>query len=186
MESGPECESMLNTCWRLPMPLTKLKAFLDSQQINYRLITHATAYTAQGTAATSHVGGDELAKTVVIKLDDTFAMAVLPASRRIDLTALQTATGAKSIRLASEIEFKDLFADCEVGAMPPFGNLYGLRVFVEESLADKAEITFNAGSHTELMRLAFADFSRLVKPAVLKFSLARARAAAVGTDDRLW
>jgi Ala-tRNA(Pro) deacylase len=167
------------------MPLAKLRAFLDSNHVNYQLISHPTAYTAQGTAATSHVGGDELAKAVIIKLDDAFAMAVLPASRRIDLTTLQTATGANSIRLASELEFKDLFPDCEVGAMPPFGNLYGMRVFVEEGLAGNAEIAFNAGSHTELMRLAYSDFDRLAKPTVLKFSLARSRAA-VGADDRLW
>jgi len=168
------------------MPLAKLRGFLDSNQIKYELISHATAYTAQGTAATAHVGGDELAKTVIVKLDDTFAMAVLPASRRVDLATLQTATGAKSLRLASELEFKDLFPDCDTGAMPPFGNLYGMQVFVEETLAGKQEIAFNAGSHTELMRLAYADFCRLVKPMVLKFSLARARAAAIGADDRLW
>ncbi len=168
------------------MPLAKLRAFLDSNHVNYQLISHPTAYTAQGTAATSHVGGDELAKAVIIKLDDAFAMAVLPASRRIDLTTLQTAAGAKSIRLASELEFKDLFPDCETGAMPPFGNLYGMQVFVEESLAGNKEIAFNAGSHTELMRLAYADFYRLAQPTVLKFSFARTRAAAVGADDRLW
>ncbi len=168
------------------MPLAKLRAFLDSNRVNYQLISHPTAYTAQGTAATSHIGGDELAKAVIVKLDEAFAMAVLPASRRIDLTTLQTSVHAKSIRLATELEFKDLFPDCETGAMPPFGNLYGMAVFAEESLAGRAEIAFNAGSHTELMRLAYADYARLVQPTVLKFSLARARVAAVGADDRLW
>ncbi len=168
------------------MPLAKLREFLDSNRVKYQLTSHPLAYTEQGTAASSHVGGDELAKTVIIRVDDVFAMAVLPASRRIDLSALQTGAGAKSIRLASELEFKDLFPDCETGAMPPFGNLYGLTVFVEQSLAERQEIAFNAGSHTELMRLAFADFVRLVKPVVLKFALAKSRAAVAGAEDRLW
>jgi Ala-tRNA(Pro) deacylase len=168
------------------MPLAKLREFLDSNRVKYQLTSHPLAYTAQGTAASSHVGGDELAKTVIIRVDDVFAMAVLPASRRIDLAALQAGAGAQSIRLASELEFKDLFPDCETGAMPPFGNLYGLAVFVDQSMAERQEIAFNAGSHTELIRLAFGDFTRLVKPLVLKFALAKSRAAAAAAEDRLW
>jgi Ala-tRNA(Pro) deacylase len=153
------------------MPTQKLKDYLDSNRVKYQLISHPTTYTAQGTAATSHIGGDELAKAVVIKLDDAFAMAVLPASRRIDLASLQTAAGAKAVRLASELEFKDLFPDCETGAMPPLGNLYGMRVFVDESLSKDKEIAFNAGSHDELVRLAYEDFERLVTPNKATFAL---------------
>jgi len=95
---------------------------------------------------------------VIVKLDDVMAMAVLPASLHIDLAQLRAATGAKAIALASEPEFKSKFPDCETGAMPPFGNLYGLAVYADQSLAADKEIAFNAGSHNELIRLPFADF----------------------------
>jgi Ala-tRNA(Pro) deacylase len=152
------------------MPAKKLKEFLDSQQIKYVTISHSVAYTAQGIAALTHIPGKELAKTVIVKLDDRLAMAVLPASCHIDVARLQTATGAKTVSLAKEREFKDRFPECETGAMPPFGSLYEMPVFVDESLTQDKEIAFNAGSHSELIRLAYEDFERLVKPTVLKFS----------------
>ncbi len=154
------------------MPANKLKEFLDSQQIKYVTIAHSVAYTAQGIAALTHTSGKELAKTVIVKIDDGLAMAVLPASCHVDVARLQAATRAKTVILAKEREFKDRFPECETGAMPPFGNLYQMPVFVDESLTQDKEIAFNASSHRELIRLAYADFERLVKPTVLKFSSA--------------
>ena len=153
------------------MPSPKLKEFLDSNHVKYVAITHSTAYTAQEIAALAHVRGKELAKTVMVKLDGKMAMAVLPALHKVDFSLLKTATGAKTVELSGEAEFKSLFPDCEAGAMPPFGNLYGMAVFVDESLAEDEEIAFNAGSHSELIRLFYKDFERLVKPAVASFSL---------------
>jgi Ala-tRNA(Pro) deacylase len=155
------------------MPARKLKEYLDSQSVKYESIPHSTAYTAQGIAALTHIPGRELAKTVVVKIDDALAMAVLQASSHADLSLLRAGTRAETIGLAHESEFKDRFADCDIGAMPPFGNLYGMPVFVEESLTKDEEIAFNAGSHNELIRLSYADFERLVRPTVLKFASGR-------------
>ena len=152
------------------MPVNKLKAFLDEHQIKYVTISHSTAYTAQEIAASAHIPGKEVAKTVMVKIDGAMAMAVLPASYQVDFDLLKTATGAQEVELATEEEFKGLFPECEVGAMPPFGNLYGMDVFMAASLAEDEEIAFNAGSHTELIRLAFPDYVRLVQPVQLHFS----------------
>ncbi|MCP4332167.1 MAG: YbaK/EbsC family protein [Gammaproteobacteria bacterium] len=149
------------------MPAQKLKEFLDGHSIKYVTISHSPAYTAQMIAELAHIPGKELAKTVICKIDDKFAMAVLPASFRVDLDYLQAATGAGQIELASEAEFKNLFPDCEVGAMPPFGNLYDMDVYVAEQLAEDEEIAFNAGSHTELVRMSYKDFENLVTPEVI-------------------
>jgi Ala-tRNA(Pro) deacylase len=115
-----------------------------------------------------------LAKTVIVKIDGQMAMAVLPASRQIDFGLLKDALGAKSVELASEAEFQGLFPDSELGAMPPFGNLYGLPVYVAESLTEDQEIAFNAGSHSVLFQMAYADFARLVRPTVIRFAAAAA------------
>ena len=153
------------------MPVVKeLKELLDKQNIKYVTISHSLAYTAQETAALAHVSGKEIAKTVIVKIDGVLAMAVLPASRHIDSSALKYATKAQSVELASELEFSGRFAGCETGAMPPFGNLYGMAVFVDESLAKDKEVAFNAGTHRELIRLSYADFEALVKPTVLNFA----------------
>ncbi|KPJ63906.1 MAG: prolyl-tRNA synthetase [Syntrophobacter sp. DG_60] len=152
------------------MPVEKLKEFLDSHNIKYITISHSPAYTAQEIAASARIPGKELAKTVMVKIDGKMAMAVLPASYKVDFDLLKEATGASKVELASEQEFKDIFPEYEVGAMPPFGNLYGMEVFVAESLAEDQDIAFNAGSHTKLIRLAYKDFERLVRPRVMKFS----------------
>ena len=140
------------------MSLTRLKDFLDSYGVKYVVITHSVAYTAQGVAALAHVRGRELAKTVIVKLDGEFAMAVVPAAVHVDLALLKRITGAQTAELASELEFKSRFPDCETGAMPPFGNLYGMKVFVDETLSEDKEIAFNAGSHRELMRTGMGGF----------------------------
>jgi len=152
------------------MPLNKVRAFLDEHHTKYMVISHSKAYTAQGIAAIAHIPGRELAKTVIVKLDGALSMAVLPASYQVDVLALKKAVGVKDVSLASEREFKQHFPDCETGAMPPFGNLYGMSVFVDESLSRDQEIAFNAGTHLELIRMSCGDFERLVKPTVLRFS----------------
>lgn len=153
------------------MPAKKIKEFLDTNNIKYIFIKHSPAYTAQEVAAKSHISGKEMAKTVIVKLNNKVAMAVLPASYKIDFEALMEVTGSENVTLAGEEEFKNMFPDCEVGAMPPFGNLYDLDVYVSKTLADDEEIAFNAGTHTELIQMVYKDFERLVKPKVLKFSL---------------
>ena len=155
------------------MPLNKVKAFLDSHHVKYVVISHSKAYTAQGIAAIAHISGKELAKTVIVKLDGDLAMAVLPASYQVDLESLRRKTGVREAVLATESEFKRAFPDCETGAMPPFGNLYSIPVYVDETLTDDREIAFNAGSHYELIRMAYADYEQLVKPEVMEFSTAQ-------------
>jgi len=152
------------------MPLSKVRAFLDEHHIKYVVISHSKAYTAQGIAAIAHIRGQELAKTVIVKLDGALAMAVLPASYQVDLLALKKVVGVKDASLASEREFKQHFPDCETGAMPPFGNLYGIPVYVDETLTRDMEIAFNAGTHFELIRMEYDDFDKLVEPEVLEFS----------------
>jgi Ala-tRNA(Pro) deacylase len=155
------------------MAVEKLREFLDSNQVKYVTISHSVAYTAQEIAASAHIRGKELAKTVMVFLDGELTMAVLPASYQLDLEKLKEAAGAASVRLATEAEFKDRFPGCETGAMPPFGNLYGMKVFADETLAEDEEIAFNAGTHSELVRLAWADYARLVKPAMGRFAKGR-------------
>lgn len=155
------------------MPVKKLKEFLDSNNVEYITINHSMAFTAQRIAAVSHIPGKELAKTVMIKIDGNMAMAVLPASYKVDFNLLKEVSGAKTVELATETEFKGLFPECELGGMPPFGNLYNMEVYVAQSLTEDEEIAFNAGSHTELIRMNYKDYVRLVEPKVLKFSSMR-------------
>ena len=152
------------------MPVAKLKELLDREGVKYVSVTHSPAYTALEIAASAHIPGGQLAKTVMVKIDEAMAMVVLPASTRVELDLLKDLAGASRTELATEREFADLFPECEPGAMPPFGNLFGFEVFVDESLADEKEIAFNAGSHTELLRLAYEDFERLVDPKVVNLA----------------
>ena len=156
------------------VPLSMLREFLDRNQIKYLVISHSVAYTAQGIAALTHTPGKELAKTVMVMVDGKLAMAVVPASYRVDLYRLKKYLGADSVELASEFEFRGRFPDCETGSMPPFGNLYGMDVFADERLAEDREIAFNAGSHRELVRLSYADFRNLVNPAVIPLAAGKA------------
>lgn len=152
------------------MPVKKLKDFLDKNKTKYVSIKHSPTYTAQEIAASAHIPGKELAKTVMVKLDGKMAMAVLPASFRVDLNRLKDAAGAGVVEIANEQDFKNLFPECELGAMPPFGNLYDMDVYVAQGLAEDEEIAFNAGSHTELIKLAYKDFEKLVAPKVVEFA----------------
>jgi Ala-tRNA(Pro) deacylase len=152
------------------MTASKLSEYLDSNQIRYVTIKHSGAYTAQEIAASAHVKGKELAKTVIVKVDGELVMAVLPSAYQVDFVELARALGKGKVRLAVEQDFGGRFPDCELGAMPPFGNLYDMPVYVAQALAEDDEIAFNACSHTELIRMKYADFERLVQPKVLKFS----------------
>jgi Ala-tRNA(Pro) deacylase len=149
---------------------TRLKQYLDENNIKYVACAHSQAFTAQEIAHSMHVRGKELAKAVVVKADANFILAVLPAHHRVNLDHLRSAVGASYLRLAGEGEFKDLFPDCEIGAMPIFGNLYDLPVYVAEPLTRDEEITFNAGTHTDSIRMKFAAFAELVKPTVASFT----------------
>lgn len=160
------------------MPLSSLREYLDKHNVKYIVISHSPAYTAQGIAALAHIPGKELAKTVVVKVDGKLVMAVLPASVHVDLRRLKRETNATTVELASEDEFKGRFPECETGAMPPFGNLYGIDVLADETLAKDKEIVFNAGSHRELIRLAWEDFEKLAKPKIMSFATGRAAEAA--------
>jgi len=152
------------------MTLSKLRKFLDSHHIKYLVISHSLAYTAQGVAALAHVSGKELAKTVIVKIDGILAMAVVPASFHVDLDRLKIFTGAQTVELATEAEFKDAFPDCETGAMPPFGNLYDMSVYADVGLAENEEITFTAGTHRELVRMDWDDMLRLVNPTMAELT----------------
>lgn len=155
------------------MPAKRLLEFLDSRKIKYVKISHSMAFTAQEIAASAHIPGMEMAKTVIVKIDGKPAMAVLPASRRVDLERLREIAGAKNVEITNEYDFKSRFPDCEVGAMPPFGHLYDMDVYVDDSLTQDEEIVFNAGLHTELVRMKFNDFRKLEHPKLAHFGTPR-------------
>jgi Ala-tRNA(Pro) deacylase len=154
------------------MPINRLIEYLDKNQVKYSRLTHSSAYTAMEVAASAHIPGKEIAKTVIIKLDGKMVMVVLPASYNVNFELLKKMSGATTAELASEMEFKDKFPDCDIGAMPPFGNLYDMDVFVAEKLTEDREIAFNAGSHTDLIKLSYTDYEKLVKPKRMKLSTA--------------
>jgi len=145
----------------------KLRDFLDERHVKYSVISHPPTYSAQHTAAAAHVSGDALAKSVIVMIDGKMAMVVESASHRVPLGRLKAAAHALDVHLANEAQFHDRFADCEFGAIPPFGNLYGMDVYVDEQLTHDADIVFNAGSHTELIKLAYKDFADLVHPRIV-------------------
>ncbi len=146
------------------MPSNRLREYLDTNKVKYVVIVHSASYTAQEIAASAHISGDEMAKTVILKLDGKFAMVVLPASHKVDLDRCKSIIGAKSVELALEEEFKYRFPECEIGAMPPFGNLYEMDTFVAEQLGKNEFIAFNAGNHRELIKTKYDEFERLVQP----------------------
>lgn len=155
------------------MPVAKLKDFLDANKVKYVTVKHSKAFTAQETAASAHIPGKELAKTVVLRIDGRMAVAVLPASHKLDLPRVKAAAGARDVEIAHEADFRDMFPGCETGAMPPFGHLYGMEVYADALLAEDEEIAFNACSHSELVKLKYADFVRLANPKVASFSVPR-------------
>jgi Ala-tRNA(Pro) deacylase len=160
------------------MALATLVEHLDKHNVKYVVITHSPAYTAQGVAGLTHISGKELAKTVIVKLDGKLVMVVVPAMLHVDLALLKKATNSQSAALASEDDFREVFPQCETGAMPPFGKLFGMPVFADESLTRDKEIAFNAGTHRELIRMSWDDFMRLAEPAIGRFGAGKTTAAA--------
>ena len=152
------------------MPMSSLKNYLDNNKIQYDSIVHSQTFTAKQTAESAHISSEEMAKIVMVKINGQLSMIVLPASEKVDLGLVKGATHADTIKLASEPEFEDRFPDCETGAMPPFGNLFEMPVFADESLMENENIAFNAGTHTELIKLACQDFERLEHPTHLRLS----------------
>lgn len=149
------------------MPVAKLKAFLDANGVKYVVVTHSQAFTAMEVAESVHVRGGEMAKTVMLNTDGKLVMAVLPATRKVNLETFRKGSGAGEVSLAQEADFRTDFPGCEVGAMPPFGHLYGLDLYADPALAANQEIAFNAGSHTEVIRMGYKDFERLAKPRIV-------------------
>jgi len=148
------------------MPTRKLERFLDENHVKYVTLSHSQAFTAQEIAAAAHLPGREVAKTVMVELDGELAMAVVPAPRQVDLEAVRELADADRADLADESEFETAFPECESGAMPPFGNLWGMQVYVDEALTRDEQISFNGGSHTELVQIPYEEFERLVHPRV--------------------
>ena len=149
------------------MPVKNVKEFLEKHHVKYVSMSHSPAFTSQEIAAAAHVSGKDLAKTVVIKVDGKLAMVVVPANHQVNFARLREETGAKSVDLASESEFKDKFSGCEVGAMPPFGPMFDMPVYLADELSQHDQIVFNAGSHSELVQMKEPDFERMVKPTVV-------------------
>ena len=153
------------------MPAQKLKQMLDQHGIKYISINHSTAYTARETAASTFVPRREFAKTVIVDLDGEKVMAVLSASRHVDLEALRKLSHTNVARLATEDEFREMFSDCELGAMPPFGSLYGTRVFVDEMVTEVDDLCFNAGTHEQILRMEYLDYLKLEQPVIGAFAI---------------
>lgn len=158
--------------------LRRLQEFLDGHRVSYEVLSHPEAYTASEIAHALHVSGKMLAKVVIVKADGRFVMAVLPSNFRIDFAQLKEVLGARDVRLATEDEFKGLFPDCQIGTMPPFGNLYGLDVYVERALTKDEDIIFQAGTHLAAVKLRYEDFANLVHPKVADFHVSLASSAA--------
>lgn len=153
------------------MPCRKLLDYLDTHHVQYKCLSHPTSYTAQKTAHMAHVSGKEMVKTLIVKINGELKMAVIPANQMLNMRLLKNLYSTEDVELARESEFAELFSDCELGAMPPFGNLYGIEEFVAEELTKDEEIAFNAGTHTEVIKMKYNDFERLVKPRILNFKI---------------
>lgn len=145
----------------------KLKDYLDQENIKYELSEHAEVYTAQETAGTGHIPGRQMAKSVIVKAGDGFLMCVLPSIHLIDFDKLKEVTGHDKLELAAEDELEKLFPDYDLGAEPPFGHLYGLKVYMDQLFEENEEIAFNAGTHTDIVKIKFADYKRLAHPEVV-------------------
>jgi len=151
--------------------LKKLKDYFEKNQVAYEMGFHPEVFTAQEIAAAQHIPGKEMVKVVIVKADGKMLMLVLPASYQIDMKKLKKLLKAKKIGIAKEKQFEELFPDCEVGAMPPFGNLYSLEVWVDQVLTEDASIVFQAGNHIETVKIKYNDYASLVNPKVGDFSV---------------
>lgn len=151
--------------------LNRLERFLKEKGVYYKTVIHSEAYTAQEVAASMHIKGKELAKTVIVKANGKYVMTVMPAAWKIDFDKLKEALHEKDVKLAKEEDFARLFPDCEPGAEPPFGNLYNVDTIVDKSLTEDEHIFFNAGSHYEAVEIDYKDYDRTVKPKVAEFAV---------------
>lgn len=152
------------------MATPRLEQFLQAHNVRFDKLTHDHAVTSLDAARRAHVASHDVAKTVMVKLDGRLAMAVIPANEWISLESLRQATGARSASLAGENEFRDRFPECELGAMPPFGNLYGLDVYAADTLSHEHDIAFHAGNHDEMVRMGWRDYERLVHPRIMSMT----------------
>lgn len=150
--------------------VTKLRDYLKDNKVDYIMYYHNPTYTSTGLAKCLQVPTKELAKSVVIKIENGYAMIVLPACRRLNLNSLKSEIFKSDVKLAGEDELENLFPDCELGAVPPFGNLYDIPVYAESALDEDYEIVFNAGTHTDAIKMKYDDYKRLVKPYKIEFS----------------
>ena len=148
----------------------RMEKYLRENGVSFQVETHDQAFTMQEVAAALHVPGNQVAKVVIVCADKDKVMLVLPAPYRMNVDLVRDLVGAKEIRLAKEEEFADLFPDCATGAMPPFGNLYGVPVYVDRSMAEEPDMVFRIGTHRETMKVTYADFARLAQPVVGDFS----------------
>ncbi len=153
------------------MPASKIKKYLDGHDVKYLVVSHPPAYTARDTALSAYFSVPEIAKTVIVRMDDKIAMIVVPGCYKVDFDVLKDFMDVSKIDLVAEEELERLFPDCEIGAMPPFGNLYFLNVYIAKSLAEQDVIIFNAGNHHELIEMRYKDYERLVHPRVVNFAL---------------
>jgi len=153
------------------MTCKKLTGFLDENAVKYLTIQHSRSYTAQEIAESAHISGNDFAKVVILKADGEMIMAVLPASDKVDLKLFRKVLEVNDLIFANENEFQDHFPGCDLGAMPPFGNLFGIRVISSQTLCDSVTISFNSGDHTELIQMHYDDYIRLVGPEVMDFTL---------------
>lgn len=153
------------------MVAKKLKQLLDTNKIKYVSLTHSPAFTAEDISKSIHVSSDKVAKSVIVKLGDQLVFAIIPGNNKINLEKLKILTKSSDAQLASENDFKHHFSDCEVGAMPPFGHLYGMKVYVDNSLAKDKEIAFNAGTHSEVIKMSYKDYVSLFDPVFGDFVL---------------
>jgi len=150
------------------LPILKnLKEALDQAKISYEVYNHPQAFTAQEIAATQHITGRAMAKVVILKVNGSFVMVVLPSNRMVSFEKVKVGLRVREASLATEEQFALLFPECEIGAMPPFGNLFGLHVYVDPALEKYESILFNAGNHLQTVRLRYKDFKKLVQPEVV-------------------
>ncbi|MDR9364334.1 MAG: YbaK/EbsC family protein [Balneolaceae bacterium] len=153
------------------MALEKLTSYLDEKGIKYVVVRHSKAFTAQEVAASAHIPGKEMVKTVMVNVDDDIKMFVLPSTHDVDFEAIKDTFDAENVELASESEFEDMFPDCEIGAMPPFGNLFDMDSYVAEVLTEDEKIAFNAGTHKEVVKMNYKDFEDLVNPEIVSIAV---------------
>ncbi len=149
----------------------KIREYLDKERVGYQLLEHSRAFTATEVAGAQHVPGRQMIKSVIVKADDQFVMCLLPAIHYLDIDKFKEISGAKQVRLAHEEEMSKLFPDCEIGSEPPFGALYGIKVYADKFLEEDNEVAFNAGTHSDMIKMKFKDVQRLSQPVFVEIGV---------------